>query len=67
MYDNPEVSEIDDYTPDAYNPHLGMQLLLDRGDNQPEMARVTKRLKDDKGNPIEKAHNNPLVDIYSYV
>ena len=36
IYDNPEVPESNDFTPDAYDPHLGMQLLLDRGGDQPE-------------------------------
>ena len=29
IYDNPEVPDMDDYTPDAYDPHIGMEILLD--------------------------------------
>ena len=44
VYSNPEVPDIDDYTPDVYDPHVGMQILLDRGGNEPELTKVTKKI-----------------------
>ena len=66
VYSNPEVPDIDDYTSDVYDPHVGMQILLDRGGNEPELAKVTKRLRDEDGNPVGVAHDNPLVDTRMY-
>ena len=66
VYSNPEVSEQDAYTPDSYDPHIGMRILLDRGGNKPEMATVKKRLRDEDGNPIGVAHENPVVDTRLY-
>ena len=66
VYSNPEVPDIDNYTPDVYDPHVGMQILMDRGGNEPELAKVIKRLRDEDGNPIGVAHDNPLVDTRLY-
>ena len=66
VYNNPEVPEQDSFTPDSFDPHIGMQVLLDRGGNEPELARVTKRMRDDEGNPIGIAHENPIVDTRMY-
>ena len=63
VYDNPEVPDMDDYTPDAYDPHIGTKILLDRGENEPELAHVKKRLRNENGNLVGTAHNNPLKDI----
>jgi hypothetical protein len=67
-FDNPDVKEADDeFDPDSYDGYLNMELLLDRPGGQPELARVTKRLKDNSGNPIGRAHgNNPILDTRLY-
>ena len=64
VYSNPEVKE--EFTPDSFDPHIGMELLMDRGGNKPEKARVKRRLKDEAGNPIGKAHPNPIMDSRVY-
>ena len=66
VYDNPELPDRDDYTPDAYDPHLGMQILLDLGGNEPELARVEKRLRNESANTDRIAHDDPLVDTWMY-
>ena len=65
VYNNPEVIE-EESTPDSYDNYLGMELLMDRGGNTPELARVVKRLCDDDGNPIGTAHENPILDTRMY-
>ena len=43
-----------------------MELALDRGGEQPEYARVKKRLKDNQGQPIGIASGNPILDTIMY-
>jgi hypothetical protein len=66
-FDNPEVKEADDeFDPDSYDGYINMELAMDRGGDEPELARVTKRLKDNNGNPIGIANNNPILDTRLY-
>ena len=60
----PEVAET--WTPDSYDTYLNMELALDRGDEQPSYAKVTKRMKDKDGNPIGTANENPILDSRIY-
>ena len=47
--------------------YLGMELALPRGDDGTMIhARVTKRLRDDEGNPVGMASANPLLDSRAY-
>ena len=39
---------------------------MDRGGNKLETARVKKRMKNEAGNPIGKAHSNPILDSRVY-
>ena len=67
MFDNTDVKE--DYyrfTPDSYYNYINMELALDRGGEQPEYARVKKRLKDNQGRPIGIASDNPIIDTRMY-
>ena len=67
LFDNADVPEADDeFDPDSYDHYLEMELAIDRGGEEPEFARVTKRLKDDRGNPIGTANNNPILDTRMY-
>eukprot|EP00978_Attheya_sp_CCMP212_P020813 scaffold60119_cov30-Attheya_sp.AAC.1 len=44
-----------------------MELGIPRGDDDKlEFAKVTKRAKDDEGNPMVKVHDNPLFDSRQY-
>ena len=43
-----------------------MEIAIDRHDDGPEFARVTKRLKDKDGLPIGTASNNPALDTIMY-
>ena len=56
-----------DFTPDAYDQYLHMEIALPRGeDGRMEYARVTKRLCDNSGTPIGVANNNPILDTRAY-
>ena len=70
LFDNPDVPEADDeFDPDSYDHYLNMELAIDRGGENPEFAKVTKRLKDHHGNPIGTALDNPRkvqYKVYSF-
>jgi hypothetical protein len=67
LFDNGDVPEADDvFDPDSYDHYLNMELAIDRGAEYPEYAKVTKRLKDHRGNPIGTANNNPILDTRMY-
>ncbi len=52
-FNNPDVPEADDsFDPDSYDSYLGMEIALDRDGQEPQFARVSKRLKDNSGAPI---------------
>ncbi len=44
------------------NSYLRMELVLQRDGMEPAFARVTKRMQDENGNPIEQAHQHPILD-----
>jgi len=67
IVDDEELPEADDdFTPDTYDAYLNMELAIPRGDNGPEFARVTKRLRDADGIPIGTAADNPILDTRMY-
>ena len=50
------------------DPYLKSELAIPRiGFESPQLAKVTKRLKADNGDPIGTAHDNPLLDTRSYI
>jgi hypothetical protein len=67
-FDNPDVKEADDsFDPDSFDHYLNMEIQLDRPGDGPELARVTKRMRDNEGNPIGVAHpSNPTLDTRLY-
>ena len=63
VYGDDEVKEADDFSPEIMDHgYLNMELALPRGEEEPAFARVTKRMKDENGNPIGRAHQNPILD-----
>jgi uncharacterized protein YxjI len=66
-FDNPEIKEADaEFNPDSYDSYLSMEIKLERAGMEPELARVTKRLRDNEGKPIGTANNNPILDSRLY-
>ena len=66
VYSNDDVPEADndpEYSPEVIDALMvNMELALPRGDAGPEFARVTKRMKDQDGNPIGVPNKNPVLD-----
>ena len=53
---NPEVKEAELFTPDTYDQYIQMELALPQIDSQePQLARVTRQLKDANGISIGTA------------
>jgi hypothetical protein len=54
-------------TPDSFDTYVNMEVSLPRGeDNTMEFAKVTKRMRDNDGNPIGVANDNPILDTRLY-
>ncbi len=69
IVNDPNVPEADDtFTPDVFgDTYLNMELAIPRGgDDGPEFAKVTKRLRDKDGLPIGTANDNPVLDTRMY-
>ena len=46
--------------------YLNIELAIQRDGNRPDFAKVTKRLRYKAGMPIDRAHNNPIMDTRMY-
>ena len=67
LFSDPNVPEADRYTPEVLeDTYLNMELALPKDGDEPQFARVTKRLRDAHGLPIGMAHDNPLLDSRIY-
>ena len=69
MVSNNEIKEAnEEFTPDTYDDwYLNMELAVPRGANQnPQYAKVTKRLRDADSIPIGTANENPILDSRMY-
>ena len=68
LFGNNDVPEADEnFDPDSYDHYLDMELKLDSGSSEhPQLARVSKRLKDHRGNHIGTAKSNPVLDTRRY-
>lgn len=63
VFDNNGVKEADDeFDPDSFDHYLHMKLAIDCSREHPECARVTKQLKDHRGDPIGTADDNAMLD-----
>ena len=67
VFDNTDVKEDDDqFTLDSYYNYINMEQALYRRGEQPEYAKVKKRLKDNQGRPIGIASDNPILGTRMY-
>ena len=53
-------------TPEAGDNYVGARLRLPCGDRE-AMGRVAKRARDNDGNPIGRANQNPILDTREYI
>jgi hypothetical protein len=55
-------------TPEAGDNYVGARLLLPRGgDEGMAQGKVTKRARDNTGNPVGRANDNPILDTREYI
>ena len=67
IYNDDTIPEADDYTPEVLeDTYLNMEVALPRDGDGPQLARVTKRLRDANGLPIGTANDNPILDSRVY-
>lgn len=60
-----EKPDLDDYDEETLDSLLSAEVLLPKGDFQ-FIAKVVKRKRDDDGNPVGRAHSNPILDTRVY-
>ena len=61
-----EIEDVEIPTPEAQDNYVGVSLELPFGDGLAQ-GRVTKRARDNDGNVIGWAHDNPILDTRRYV
>ena len=67
IYNNIDIPEADDYTPDVLeDTYVNIEIALPRDGDGPQFGRVTKRLPDANGLPIGTANDNPIMDTCLY-
>ena len=63
MFNNTNVPQADEHTPEVLeDTYINMELALPRDGDGPQLACVTKRLRDANGIPIGTANDNPILD-----
>ena len=63
VYGDDNTPEADDFSPEIMDEsYLNMELALPRDGEEPAFARVTKRMRDENGNPVGRAHSNLILD-----
>ena len=63
VFGDDNIKEADDFSPEITDENfLNMELALPRDGEEPAYARVRKRMRDDNGNPVGRAHSNPILD-----
>ena len=63
----PETPEADDLDGSTLDKYLNTELIFDVGNGNERKGRVVKRAKGTSGEPIGRAHANPLFDTREYV
>ena len=67
LYNNDAIQDADTSTAETLDDtYLHMEIALPRDSEGPELAKVTKRLRDANGIPIGTAHDNPILDTRLY-
>ena len=63
----PETPEADDLDHSTLDKYLNAELIFDVGTGNKRKGRVVKRANGTSGEPIGRAHANPLFDTREYV
>jgi len=59
VFSSEDIPEADnEFEPDSYDNYISMEVALDKSEKDyPQLARVTKRLRDNQGNPIGQSNS----------
>jgi hypothetical protein len=63
----PETPDVDDVDDDLMDKYLNAELIFDIGTGHERKGRVVKRAQGTSGEPIGRAHANPLFNTREYV
>ena len=63
----PEALEADEIGEDVVDKYLNAELMFDVGTRSERKGRVVKRAKGSSGEPLGRAHTNPLFDTREYI
>jgi hypothetical protein len=63
----PETMDADDIDNELLDKYLNAELIFDAGTGNERKGRVVKRAKGTSGEPIGRAHSNPLFDTREFV
>ena len=63
---NQNVSDSDDFSPDNFYVYVTMQIAIDRGGEEPQLAKFVKQMKNNTRNPIGIANKTPILDTRVY-
>ena len=65
--ETPDTMDADDIDNELLDKYLNAELIFDVGTGNERKGRVVKRAKGTTGEPIGRAHSNPLFDTREYV
>lgn len=54
------------FDPDSFDTYLNMELAIDRGRAIARHAKVTKKMKDHRDNPVGTTNEKPIKDTWMY-
>lgn len=63
--DESTIPDAEEFTPETFDGYLTASVMLPRG-GEVLQAQVVARKRDSNGNPIGKAHSNPILDTREY-
>ncbi|KAI2509503.1 Reverse transcriptase (RNA-dependent DNA polymerase) [Fragilaria crotonensis] len=67
IMDTPDTLDADDINDDVIDKYLNAELIFNVGTGSSRKGRVVKHAKGTSGEPIGRAHSNPLFDTREYV
>ena len=62
VFDNPDFSDNDDFSPDNFDGCVNMDIVMDRSGEEPQLAKILNQMKDNEGNSIEMDNKNLILD-----
>ena len=66
VFDNLDVNDSDDFSPDTFYGYFNMEISMDHGGEEQQIAKFVKQMKDNEGNSIGMSNKNPILDTGVY-